>query len=549
MILLVLETIALCAIVWTLFQRARKIATSSSSALSNLPGPPSSSFWTGNFKQLFKADAWTFHDEISAKYGGVAKIHGPLGSQHLYVYDPKALNYILNKEQHIFEEAVHFIQGNHAMFGKGLLATLGDHHRKQRKMLNPVFSIAHLRDITPTFFGVARRLQETLLAKVTEQPSEIEMKRWLTRMALELIGQSGLGHSFDPLTEESVGHPFALAAENFAPTLAKLVFLRQFIYPFVYWIGSPRFQRYVINAAPWKKVHDLRDIVDVLYKTSIDIFSSKKKAMVNGNLEALANEAGKGKDIISVLMAKNMEASAADQLPDDEVIGQMSTLVFAATDTTSSALSRILHLLCLNPSVQERLRAEILEAQERVGEELDYDTLSTLPYLDAVCRETLRLYPPIANLVRVAKEDTILPLSKPVQGKDGSQISHLSVPADTRVYIAIMSSNRNKDLWGADALEWKPERWLSPLPDALIEAKVPGVYSNLMTFLGGGRSCIGFKFSQLEMKAVLCVLLGRLKFELPKDKEIVWNITVIATPSVLGDETKLQQLPLIISKV
>jgi cytochrome P450 len=106
-----------------------------------------------------------------------------------------------------------------------------------------------------------------------------------------------------------------------------------------------------------------------------------------------------------------MAASAEDRLPDDEVIGQMScvpkstvimcaeltsdfchrTLVFAATDTTSSALSRILHLLCSNPQVQDKLRAEILEAQRRVGEDLDYDTLSTLPYLDAVCRETLRL--------------------------------------------------------------------------------------------------------------------------------------------------------------
>ncbi|KAH6912733.1 cytochrome P450 [Coprinopsis sp. MPI-PUGE-AT-0042] len=546
---LFLETTAVCALVWALFQRVRRIATSSPSSLSNLPGPPSTSFWKGNFKELFKADAWQFHDEVSAKYGGVAKIHGPLGAQHLYVFDPKALQYILNKEQHIFEEATHFIQGNKIMFGPGLLATLGDHHRKQRKMLNPVFSAAHLRDITPTFFGVARRLRDTLLVKVTGQSREVEMKRWLTRTALELIGQSGLGYSFDTLTDDSVLHPFALAAENFIPVFAKLQFIRHFIYPLVYWIGSPRFQRFVIDAIPWKTVHDARDIVDVLHQTSVGIFSSKKKAMVEGNFEALAKEAGSGKDIISVLMAKNMEASAADRLPDDEVIGQMSTLVFAATDTTSSALSRTLHLLCSNPVAQERLRAEILEAQERVGEELDYDTLSTLPYLDAVCRETLRLYPPLATIVRVAKGDTILPLSKPVQGLDGSQISHLNVPADTRVYIAAMSSNRNKDLWGADALEWKPERWLSPLPEDLIEAKIPGVYSNLMTFLGGGRSCIGFKFSQLEMKAVLCVLLGRLKFELPKDKEIVWNITVIATPSVLGDETRLQQLPLLVSKV
>ena len=59
-------------------------------------------------------------------------------------------------------------------------------------------------------------------------------------------------------------------------------------------------------------------------------------------------------------------------------------------DTTSNALSRILHLLTLHPDVQEKMRAEILEASQ--GQDIPYDQLVELPYLDAVCRETLRLY-------------------------------------------------------------------------------------------------------------------------------------------------------------
>ena len=66
------------------------------------------------------------------------------------------------------------------------------------------------------------------------------------------------------------------------------------------------------------------------------------------------------------------------------------TLVFAATDTTSSALSRILHLLAEHPDVPEKLRAEIVEARRERGD-LDFDDLFQLPYLEAVCRETLRL--------------------------------------------------------------------------------------------------------------------------------------------------------------
>jgi cytochrome P450 len=62
----------------------------------------------------------------------------------------------------------------------------------------------------------------------------------------------------------------------------------------------------------------------------------------------------------------------------------------AATDTTSSALSRVLHLLSLHPDVQDKLRKELKEAFED-NEELTYDQLVSLPYLEAVCRESLRL--------------------------------------------------------------------------------------------------------------------------------------------------------------
>lgn len=64
----------------------------------------------------------------------------------------------------------------------------------------------------------------------------------------------------------------------------------------------------------------------------------------------------------------------------------------AGTDTTSNALARTLHLLSQHPEVQERLRNEILEAQSaRGGGDIEYDDLVELPYLDTICRETLRL--------------------------------------------------------------------------------------------------------------------------------------------------------------
>ena len=92
-----------------------------------------------------------------------------------------------------------------------------------------------------------------------------------------------------------------------------------------------------------------------------------------------------------------------------------------------------------------------------------------------------------------------MPLSEPIIGKDGNVLKEIFVPAGTELILGIRSINIDKGIWGEDALEWKPERWLKPLPETVTDAKIPGVYANLMTFLGGGRACIGFKFSQLEM--------------------------------------------------
>jgi cytochrome P450 len=53
------------------------------------------------------------------------------------------------------------------------------------------------------------------------------------------------------------------------------------------------------------------------------------------------------------------------------------------------------------------------------------------------------------------------------------------VPKDTKVLVSIINCNRDPALWGPDSIEWKPDRWLSPLPDAVVEAQIPGVYSHL----------------------------------------------------------------------
>lgn len=73
----------------------------------------------------------------------------------------------------------------------------------------------------------------------------------------------------------------------------------------------------------------------------------------------------------------------------------------------------------------------------------------------------------------------ILPLAKPVRGADGQERTEVYVPKGTNVIASAFGANCNPELWGSDSYEWKPERWLSPLPESVIEAHMPGIYSHL----------------------------------------------------------------------
>lgn len=104
----------------------------------------------------------------------------------------------------------------------------------------------------------------------------------------------------------------------------------------------------------------------------------------------------------------------------------------------SGAMARPLHVLAENPLVQDRLRAELLEASET----MTYDELNSLPYLDAVCREVMRLFPQTTSAQRVAVEDRTIPLRYPIKGKDGKEIREIQVRKGTNIYLGIRGANR-----------------------------------------------------------------------------------------------------------
>ncbi|KAI0737451.1 cytochrome P450 [Daedaleopsis nitida] len=518
-------------------------ARRTSRSLSNIPGPPSALFLKGNMPQLLgrHSEGWT--KELIDTYGSVCTLYGPYGSRWLHVYDPKALYSIAIKDQDSWcKSAGRF---NELLIGPGLLTTEGAQHRKQRKMLTPVFSAAYLRNITCLFYETSYALRDAIAAEleVKQTPTDVDVIRWTSRAALELLGQGALGYSFDPLVSEDVDDSFPESVKSYFAECNRLDIVRNIVRP-VMFLGPAWLRRMVVEMTPMKRVQRLKRISDTMYSKSIEVVKEKKSAIEKVD-DAADWPEGDGKDIMSILLKANMAASDKEKLSDEEVIAQVSTFVLAGMDTTSNATARLLHLLALKPEVQTELRNEIVDAQ--AGEGISYDQLMELPFLDAVCRETLRLYGPIRILSRRALEDTTLPLHEHIRGVDGSLVSEVSVPKGTIAILNLWACNTNKALWGEDAHEWKPERWLAPLPQTVEDARIPGVYSNLMSFHGGGRSCIGFKYAQLELKVMLAVLLTSFCFEM-SDKPIVWNYAGVAYPTIGKTSTK-PEMPLRVSRL
>ena len=81
-------------------------------------------------------------------------------------------------------------------------------------------------------------------------------------------------------------------------------------------------------------------------------------------------------------------------------------------------------------------------------------------------------------LVSSTRRDVVLPLSAPTLDVDGRKVHEIFVPKNTNVYVQINNLNRDPSIWGSDAAEWKPERWLAPLPQSVADANIQGVYAN-----------------------------------------------------------------------
>ncbi|OJA19423.1 hypothetical protein AZE42_02259 [Rhizopogon vesiculosus] len=493
---------ALCKLLVFLLRRPHGI---------DLDGPNKGNWLIGNITELFEGGV-DYCVHIAEKYGGAVRLHGPDG-ETIYVSDPLALYHIVVKDQHIF------VDSNKLVFGEGLISTTGEQHHRQRKLLNPFFSTSNMRRLLTIVHPIADILTSSLVAEVPTNGlhKEIDMLPWLSRCAFDGVWQGVLGYHSNTLS----------TAENDSYT------------------GD-------VGHELMKDVRDLRRIAEAMDRGSRKALAKKKAAFgLDDTMHSADSVSGEGdkkpssqvKDIMDIMLKAKSMSSDPEWLTDSELLGQMNVMVFAGLDTTTSALTRCVYLLAQHPSAQARVRSEIRDAikssahEEHIdvlSAELPYDVLMNLPFLDGVVKETLRMYPSLPLMARRATKATTLPLHFPTRSRSGADTSTVVLPKGTCIVISILAANRHRGMWDVDVPFDEDDtapapKSSAPLPSIKDGMRYPGVYSNMMTFLGGSRSCIGFKFAEMEI--IIASLMLRLHVALPTEpnaeghvKEIQWKL-------------------------
>lgn len=183
----------------------------------------------------------------------------------------------------------------------------------------------------------------------------------------------------------------------------------------------------------------------------------------------------------------------------------------AGSDTTASTLSSMLHLILSHPRVQTKLKEEIRDftASGRLSHRPSFKESQQMPYLNAVLKEALRLHPAVG-----------LPLWRVVP-EGGVHIAGHFLPQGTNVGVNAWVAHRNQAVWGPDAEEFRPERWLEAQAeaDAGNKEKLQSMEASFLAFGLGSRTCIGKHISILEVLKLMPRLLRDFEIELANPGE------------------------------
>ncbi|KAI1609118.1 cytochrome P450 [Exophiala viscosa] len=335
-------------------------------------------------------------------------------------------------------------------------------HAFQRKRVSGAYAMSSILRYEQF---IQQSLDELLLkfAKYATADNKVDLAKWTNAFAFDVVGQLGFG--------APLGH---------VKTESDVMNLRRIIFDMFYMSAGMGHYYWGIKGYYWGQMK----IFTNKFTTSLLELLGQKNDIVEFNVWGVARvksrmdaekrgEKGRPDMLAHFLNMKRADGSPAKF---NEVLAEALNLVGAGADTTSIAMRACVHAICLRPQVYRRLQAEIDDyyVANDLKSGITYHQTQSLPYLVAVCKEAMRLLPSI-----------VFQLLRHVPA-EGMYVGKHYIPGGSEVGISPMAQNRDQDIWGPDADDFRPERWLES------EERTRFLDSYNMTFGGNGpRMCVG----------------------------------------------------------
>jgi cytochrome P450 family 110 len=343
---------------------------------------------------------------------------------------------------------------------KGVILLDGREHRQRRQLLMPQFHGDKVRVYTDAIQEITRNTIQKWQVGETINVRE-EMQKITLSVILQTVFGLSQGDRYDRIRDK-LSNMLSLVE---SPINASFLFL-------------PWLQKDLGAWSPWGRFIRDRTELDAL------IYAEITERRQSGETDALKEPLCDRTDILSMLIGS--QDADGNGMSDLELHDELMTLLFAGHETTATALAWAVYWINYLPEVKEKLLAEIAT----LGTEPDPMAISKLPYLNAVCSETLRIYPVgMLTFPRIVNEEIS------IEGYD--------IKAGQVVMGCIYLTHHREDLYPEPDL-FKPERFLE-------RQFSPYEY---LPFGGGVRRCVGVALAQLELKLVLVEMFTKCQFTL-----------------------------------
>lgn len=400
-----------------------------------------------------------FLEECDRKYGDMFKINLMGLPSFTVISNPQGIEEILSVDAKKFNVGSTNELAASLLGDNSLVLLDGEPHRRQRKLMMPPFHGEKVKSYAQTICQITDKVTNRWQEKQTFVAQKV-----MQDITLETILHVVFGLSEGDRYQQIKPPLIELLDATGSPLKASAIFI-------------PFLQLDLGKWSPWGKVVRCKQKIYDLLQAEID--------------ERRANPKSSGNDVLSLMMSATDERG--EGLSDIELKDQMMTLLVAGHDTTATALSWALYWVHKLPEVKQKLLAEL----DSLDIDADPLAISRLPYLTAVCNETLRIYPvAIAAFLRLAKS--------PIK------IMGHQFDAEEMLAPTIYLTHHREDLY-PEPKQFKPERFLE---------RQYSTYE-FLPFGGGNRRCIGYALALLEMKLVLAKILTGWDLSLNSDRPIL----------------------------